>query len=403
MIDFQDPAFLQDPYPVLNEARESTPAFPMTTSDDGPETWFLTRHDDVARTLHDRQLGRTIEHVISREGVGLCPVPAQQSAFADLERWSMLQLEPPEHTRIRRLLAHEFTPRRVSALAPHMDNIVERLLDDADPTSFELLSDLAQPFSLLVMCELLGAPYEDQELLLGWSHAIVKMYELDTTEAQALAAERASADFSEWTLDLISQRRAEPKDDLISGLCRSEAGGEALSDAEIVSTVVLLLNAGHEASVNTLGNGITALLRAPSEMAKLQSGEVEWLAASEELFRFDSPLQLFERWVLADHYEVAGMTLPRGSKIAVLLGSANRDPRKWDRPDTFDITRGDTSHVAFGRGIHHCIGAGLARLEVSTVLNRLVTRFPNMQLTSDPIRNQAFVIHGYKSVNLTLE
>ncbi len=401
-IDFHDPDFLQDPYPTLNDVREETPIFRQAKDKDGQETWFLTRHDDIHRTLRDRRLGRSFEHVLSHDEVGVSPPPKEWKPFTDLERWSILQLEPPEHTRIRTLLSREFTPKRVAGLQPRMVEIVDGLLDDADPASFELLADLAQPFSLLVMCELLGAPFDDRNLLLDWSHRIVKMYELTTTDDQIQSAVDASAEFTAWTADLIAQRRARPTDDLISGLCTVETDDGRLSDDEIISTVVLLLNAGHEATVNTLGNGLTALLKHPDQMARLASGEVSLKDAPEELFRYDSPLQLFERWVLADEYEVAGQRIPKGEKIAMLFGSANRDPRKWDDPDTFDIGRGDPTHITFGWGLHHCIGAPLARLEVSTVIDRFTNRFPNAHLKADPVRHPAFVIHGYERVDIAL-
>lgn len=402
MIDFQDSQFLQNPYPTLNRVRESTAMFRVPGRNGSPDVSFITRHDDIVRTMRDRRLGRTFEHVMSNEEVGVQAPPSDRKPFSDLEQWSLLQLEPPEHTRIRGLLAQEFTPERIAALEPSIRNTIDVLLDASDHDNFDLLTDLAQPLSVSVMCELLGAPYADKQLLLDWSHAIVTMYELDTSDEQVKAAVDASENFSEWALDLISQRRTRPRSDLISGLCATELGGERLSDSEIVSTIVLLLNAGHEATVNTLGNGLTALLRHPVEIAKLRDGSVSWTSAVEELFRYDSPLQLFERWVLADEYDVAGETLPRGSKVAMLLGSANRDPRKWDRPDTFDVSRSDRTHVSFGFGVHHCIGAGLARLEVSTVVQQLLTRFPNTELTSNPVRKPAFVIHGYERVALSL-
>ncbi len=402
MIDFHDPEFLQDPYPTLNDVREQTAIFRQAKDKNGQEMWFLTRHDDVQRTLRDRRLGRTYEHVLTYEDVGAAPPPDAWKPFTDLERWSLLQLEPPDHTRIRALLSREFTPKRVVGLQPRMIEIVDQLLDEADPDSFDILSDLAQPFSLLVMCELLGAPFEDRELLLDWSHRMVKMYELTTSEAETQSAIDASSEFAAWSRDLIAERRSNPRDDLVSGLATVRMDEGRLSDDEIVSTVVLLLNAGHEATVNTLGNGMTALLQHPEEFGRISSGDVTPKAAVEELFRYDSPLQLFERWVLADEYEVAGQKIPKGEKIAMLFGSANRDPRKWEDPDTFDVSRGDPTHVTFGWGLHHCIGAPLARLEVATVLDRFTSRFPVAQLTSEPIRHRAFVIHGYENVDVTL-
>ena len=402
MIDFYDPAFLQDPHPTLNEVRERTEVFRQATAENGQEMWFLTRHDDIQRTLRDRRLGRTYEHVMSHESVGASAPPETWKPFTDLERWSLLQLEPPEHTRIRSLLAREFTPKRVAGLKPHMIEIVDRLLNEADPDAFELLRDLAQPFSLLVMCELIGAPFDDRALLLDWSHRIVKMYELTTTAEQIQSAIDASSEFDAWTRNLIAKRRADPSDDLISGLCTVETEDGRLTDDEIVSTVVLLLNAGHEATVNTLGNGLTALLRHPAEMARYVAGEVDRKYAAEELFRYDSPLQLFERWVLTDDVEIAGQPMAKGEKVAMLFGSANRDPRKWENPDSFDIGRGDPTHVTFGFGLHHCIGAPLARLEVATVLERFIDLFPHASLTAEPVRHPAFVIHGYERVDMVL-
>lgn len=402
MLDFTDPDFIQNPYPDLNRVREETPIVHIP-SDDAVPQWYLTRHDDVITSLRNRSLGRVYSHLMTDEEVGVTPPPPAWQPYLDIEEWSLLMLEPPDHTRIRGLIAREFTPKRVAGLVPRMRAIADELLDNADPDNFDLLADFAQPYSIRIMCELLGAPFSDHDLLLGWSHKIVKMYELSRTEAQEHAAIEASAEFRDWTVDLIQSRRRNPTDDLISGLANARGEDGALTDAEIISTVILLLNAGHEATVNTLGNGVTALLDHPDEVRRLVDGEVSTRAAVEELFRYDSPLQLFERWVLVDGFEVAGQPIPKGQQLAVLFGSANRDPRKWDRPDEFDIGRGDTTHVTFGSGIHHCIGAPLARLEVAVSLEGLLGRFPRMELAARPIRHNAFVIHGYESVPIVLK
>jgi len=402
VIPFEDGSFLADPYPILNAVREETAIFTQPKTKTGQDVWFLTRHDDVHKALRDRRLGRVFEHVLTYEEAGVEPPDPGLGPYLDIERWSLLQMEPPEHTRLRSLLSREFTPKRIAALRPRMREIVDTLLDDTDGREIELLSGLAQPFSLAVMCELIGAPFEDRAMLLDWSHRIVKMYELDTTPDQEDSAVKASAEFSQWAKDLIASRRVDPKDDLISGLCTVETQDGKLTTDEIVSTVILLLNAGHEATVNTIGNGFTALLDYPREWARLTTGEVPFSVAVEELFRFDSPLQLFERWVLVDDYEIAGTQVPRGDKIAMLFGSANRDPRKWQNPDVFDITRGDPTHVTFGWGLHHCIGAPLARLEVAVVLESLATRFPRAHLAAQPVRHRTFVIHGYEEVNVSL-
>lgn len=402
MIDFTEPGFLQDPYPALNAAREETPIFLAEREEGQAPLWMLTRHEDVNKTLRDRRLGRVFDHVMSHDDVGMAPPAAHVQPFTDVEQWSLLNLEPPEHTRIRSLLSREFTPKRVAGLQPRMEEIVTDLLSGTEPGRMELLSEFAQPFSLLVMCELLGAPFEDADLLLDWSHRIVKMYELHTTPEQTASAVSAAEEFRVWTLEVMAARRAHPTDDLISGLCHVETEDGRLTDDEIISTVILLLNAGHEATVNTLGNGITAILQHPDQWALLTAGEVSGRTAAEEMFRFDSSNQLFERWVLVDDFEVAGTPIPKGHKVGMLFGAANRDPRKWERPDELDLTRGDPTHVTFGWGLHHCIGAPLARLEIATAVDQLAKHHPGLTLKAQPKRHMAFVIHGYESVELAL-
>ena len=401
MIDFADPVFLQDPYPVLNTTREATPIFDQV-SEDGIRRWFLTRYEDVFRVLRDRRLGRVPEPIMTRAEVGLPPLRSDWGPYNDVEQWSLLMLEPPEHRRLRQLVYREFTPKRIDGLRPVIVAHADRLLHEASQNPrFDLLSDFAQPFSIHVIAELLGAPIEDWPRYLDWSHHIVKMYELDTTDDQATSAVRASAEFASWCRDLIAERRAHPADDLISGLCTVETSDGRLSDREIISTIVLLLNAGHEATVNSLGNGMVSMLAAPDAWESVRSERVTSRTAVEEMIRFDPPLQLFERWVLADHVSYAGRNFVRGEKIAMLFGSANRDPRHFDEPDEFIIDRGDASHITFGGGIHTCIGAPLARLELSVALERMAAVTPDLTLTGPPVRKQAFVIHGYEAVEVS--
>jgi cytochrome P450 len=402
MIDFSDPAFQADPYPVLNAVRERTPAFRARKARGvGQDVWFLTRWQDVSAAQRERRLGRVLGTRITREELGFTWDFDWTPYFA-IEEWSLLMLEPPDHTRIRRLVQKEFTPRRVEGLRPLCRATAERLAAECrERGSFDLLADFAQPYSVSVIAALLGAPTSDSDRLLDWSHRIVTMYELDTTPEQARAAVAAAQEFGDWCRELMVGRRRRPRDDLITGLCQAETEEGRLSDAEIISTIVLLLNAGHEATVNTLGNGVTALLHHPDQWGRLASGEVPARAAIEELMRFDPPLQLFERWVLDDGVALAGRELRRGDKVAMLFGSANRDPRHFADPDVLDIGRDDRGHVTFGAGTHHCIGAPLARVELDEGLGALVAAMPGIALVEEPVRNPAFVIHGFRAVSLT--
>jgi cytochrome P450 len=389
--------FLADPYSTLAALREETPVF----YEEELDRWFVTRHAEVRACLRDRRLGRNFRHVGTEQEFGAQQLDPRRQAFWDTERWSLLWLEPPEHTRIRKLVAAAFTPRSVEGLRGPADELARELLKPHLGRRLELLRDYAQPFSIAVICRMLGVPTDRAGDLLDWSHAMVKMYEFDTSEEQAEAATRAADEFREYVLSLIEERRREPRDDMVTRLVEARAEGKRLSDAEIVSTIIVLLNAGHEATVNTLGNGAYALLGHPEQWARLVVGKVSPAQAVEELIRWDPPLQLFERWVLEDGVEVAGQPVPRGQKLALLFGSANRDPRVFPEPDRFDIARENAAeHIGFGGGIHVCIGAPLARIELEASLRALVEQAPGLELAEEPRRNQAFVIWGLEALQV---
>jgi len=399
-LDPSDPAFLADPYPTLGALREATPV----VYDEILDRWFVSSHADVRACLRDRRLGRNFSHVGTHEEFKAERPDPRHDAFWDVERFSLLWLEPPDHTRIRSLLAKAFTPRSMAAMREPAAQLAEELLEPLlERGRMELLTDFAQPYSVGLICRLLGVPVSRQQDLLDWSHAIVKMYELDTSEEQAAAANDAAAAFRTYVLELIDERRRAPRDDIVSALVGARDDGTRLSPEEIVSTVVLLLNAGHEATVNTLGNGLRALMHHPDQWRRLVTGEVPFAAAVEELIRFDPPLQLFERWVLEEGFEVGGVRIPRGEQVALLFGAANRDPRAFVDPDRFDVGREDAGgHVGFGGGIHVCIGAPLARIELEQSLRALVSRCPRLELTAEPARKPAFVIWGLEGVELAL-
>ncbi len=391
-------AFLADPYPALNALREANPVL----RHEGLDRWFVSRHADVRACLRDRRLGRNFRHVGSDAEFRAEPLDPRWQPFWDVERWSLLWLEPPDHTRIRKLVAAAFTPRSVEAMREPARQLADELLEPfLGSGRMDLLYDFAQPYSIGLICRWLGVPDDRHRDLLEWSHAMVKMYEFDTTDEQAVAATRAAADFRDYVVELIGERKRSPRTDLVSGLVEARVDGARLSDAEIVSTVVVLLNAGHEATVNTLGNGIQALMHHREQWERVVDGSVPAAAAIEELIRFDPPLQLFERWVLEDGLEVAGLPIPRGEKVAMLFGAANRDPRAFAEPDRFDVGRPNAAdHIGFGGGIHVCIGAPLARIELEAALHALVTRCPTLVLAEEPRRNQAFVIWGLERVEV---
>src|SRR5579884_3283585 len=397
-LDSADASFIADPYPRLDALREAGPVH----HDERLARWFVTRHADVRACLRDRRLGRQFRHLGTEAEFKAEPLDPRWQAFWDVERWSLLFLEPPDHTRIRKLVASAFTPRAVEAMRAPAAALAKRLLGEClERGRFDLLYDFAQPYSITLICRLLGVPTDRHRDLLDWSHRHVKMYEFDTTEEQALSATEAAAEFRAYVLGLIEERRRSPRDDMVSALVAARVDGGRLSDDEIVSTVVVLLNAGHEATVNTVGNGFRALAEHPDEWGRLASGEVPALQAVEELIRWDPPLQLFERWVLEHGVAVGGVPVPRGEKVALLFGSANRDPRVFADADRLDLARSNAAeHIGFGGGIHVCIGAPLARIELAASFEALAELYPTLHLVEQPERVPAFVIRGFQSVRV---
>jgi len=396
--DVNDPTFIADPYPVLNEIREATPIYWSETS----RHWVVTRFSDVQETLRDRRLGRNYTHRYSHAALAQPEPDSRWAAFQQHEQWSLLCLEPPDHTRIRRLVAKVFTPKSVTAIRPTVQGFADELLDVCrERGQFEVLRDYAQPYSVAVICSMLGVPRSDTQMLLDWSHAIVKMYELSTSDELRVAANTAAGEYISYTRALIAEKRRSPDGLLVSELVRVEDEGDTLTEDEIISTTMVLLEAGHEATVNTLGNGLRAILHHPGEWDRVVSGEVPARTAVEEMLRWDPPTQLFDRWVLDDGVEIAGQRIPVGQEVAMLFGSAQRDPRRFENPDRFDIGRGDMAHIGFGGGIHFCVGAPLARQEVEISVAGLVARFPSLRLVEEPTYEPSFVIRGLTALHLS--
>jgi cytochrome P450 len=328
--------------------------------------------------------------------------PDYTEAFWWLIRHGILDMEPPDHTRVRRLVAKAFTPRRVEELRPTVQSIMDSLIDQvAGVGEVDLISRLAEPLPVTVIAELLGIPEADRHHLRPWSAEICRMYELHPTEEDGRAASKAALEFAGYLRDLIRERRVHPTADLISGLVEVVDQGDRLTEDEMIGTCVLLLNAGHEATVNVTGNGWWALFRNPDQLELLRVDHSLLPRAVEELMRYDTPLQMFERWVLKD-VEIHGVPVPKGSEVALLFGSANHDPDAFDRPDELDITRERNAHMSFGAGIHFCLGAPLARVELQTSFGALLRRFPRMELVEEPRWKPAYIIRGLRELRVRL-
>jgi len=393
VLDFADKDFLVDPYPALAEARAVGKPFWHE-----PTGMFLAaRHADANAVLRNKSLGRIFTPKTPEN---------EWHAFNYLHSDSMLDSEPPKHTRLKSLVSKAFNPRTINSLTPHIERLTTELLDDcADKReqngTFDVLADFAEPLPVKVIAHMLGFPDTDEHLLRPWSQSIVKMYEVNPTETHKAEARAAATEFADYVHGLMELRKVQPGTDLISTLAADEKDGERLSVEELIATCVLLLNAGHEASVNGFGNGVVAALKRPAVMQPLRDDpRTVSRTALEEFLRFDSPLQLFERTATADT-EINGVAIRQGQKIAALLGAANRDPDVFDDADSMDLTREPNQHIAFGAGIHFCIGAPLARLEMNISLPALIERFPTLELAGEPTRRPTFVLRGYDVITVT--
>ncbi|MGW4909915.1 cytochrome P450 [Streptomyces sp. NPDC004270] len=391
-----DPDFLADPYPSYAELRSRGRVQYYEPTDQ----WLVPHHADVSALLRDRRLGRAYQHRFTHEDFGRTAPPPEHEPFHTLNDHGMLDLEPPDHTRIRRLVSKAFTPRTVERLKPYVAKLAGELVDGlVHQGGGDLLADVAEPLPVAVIAEMLGIPEADRAPLRPWSADICGMYELNPSQETAARAVRASVEFSDYLRELIAERRDEPGEDLISGLIEAHDEGDRLTEQEMISTAVLLLNAGHEATVNATVNGWYALFRNPAQLAALRADHSLVPTAVEELMRYDTPLQLFERWVL-DEIEIDGTTIPRGAEIAMLFGSANHDPEVFHRPDDLDLTRRENPHISFSAGIHYCIGAPLARIELAASMTALLEKAPTLSLTAEPRRKPNFVIRGLEGLSV---
>ena len=370
-----DPAFVQDPYPFYDRLRPF-----------GPLAWWedyampvAASHATVTALLRDRRLGREDPDPPAR--------PAHQAGFWSVEDHSMLEADPPRHTRLRGQVLRAFTSRRVAGMGAEIEAMAHDLIDAAPRDGpFDLIDAVARPLPVRVIARLLGVPEADAPDLLAWSGAMVGMYQARRTRADEAAAASAATAFAAYLNDVLRDRAAAPRDDLLSHLLAVEADG-ALSRPETVSTAILLLNAGHEATVHALGNGVRALLGAGLWGAPVTDALVE------EVLRVDPPLHMFVRYAGGDA-EVAGHRLSRGDRVGLLLGAANRDPAAYPDPARLDPARRGPAHAGFGGGIHFCLGAPLARLEIRAALAALSARLPRLGLAGPPRYADIYHFHG---------
>ncbi|MDR3546612.1 MAG: cytochrome P450 [Candidatus Limnocylindrales bacterium] len=389
-----DPAFIADPYPAFARLRADHPVI----YDPATNQWLVARFADVLALLRDRRLGRSYVHVATHEEFGRTPPPAWQAPFEASQRLQLIDMEPPDHTRLRRLVSTAFTPRTVEGLRPRVTELVDGLVSAAlERGAFDLLADLIEQLPVAVIAELLGIPPADRGQLRPWSADMTLMFELTRGEADERRAVQATVEFSDYLRTLVRDRRARPRADLLSELALVAEAGDRLSEDELIATAILLLNAGHEASVNGAANAWWTLFRHPQALAALRADPGLVPTAVEELLRFDTPAPMFERWVLED-IELHGITIPRGEELALLFASANRDPAQFANPDGLVLDRAPNPHLSFGAGIHFCLGAPLARLELGVLFRAILEQMPTLELVSEPAWKPRFVLRGLQAL-----
>ena len=379
-----DPAFVQNPYPFYETARAQGPLFYW--ADYGlPCTGDAAT---VSAIFRDRRFGREAppEHAPA--------VPAHLAPFYAVEAHSMLELEPPRHTRLRGLVLRAFTSRRIAALAPEIAALSHDLIGALPTGGFDLLPHFASKLPVIIIARLLGVPESMSDDLLRWSNAMVGMYMANRSPQAETRAIAATESFTDFLHGYINDRRAKPADDLITHLIAANDEGDRLTTDELISTCILLLNAGHEATVHTIGNGVKILMETATFITPQTAPQTV-----EEILRFDPALHMFTRWIYED-VTIAEHPFHRGDRVGLLLAAANRDPAVWRNPAQFDPTRPLKPHTSFGAGLHFCVGAPLARLELQIVLPILFQRLPNLRLAAQPEYADVYHFHGLKSLHV---
>jgi cytochrome P450 len=400
--DAYAPEFVEDPYPTYARFRAESPVF----FDEHWDVTFFARHADVSGILRDRRFGRDVRSRVPEDEID--PEVLRRTYPSDIPTWteyvrdSFIDLEPPAHTRIRRLVQWAFTRKASESYRPRLEEVAGRSIDAAlERGRMEAIADFATPIPLMMIAELLGIPQADQPMLVAWSHAMVRPFDADCPPADRLAAEQATRDFVAYLTDLTRHRQERPGSDLLTELVAAEFEGDRLTEREVVATAILTLNAGHEATVQAIGNGLLALARHPGQFEALKADRELIVPAASEILRYDTPLQMFERWVL-DDVDWNGTPLRRGTKVGLFFGSANHDEDVFVDPETFDISRDSRAHLAFGAGIHHCVGAPLAKLELEVAMEA-IRRLPRLDVVDQDFeRVPSLVFRGVKELRLAV-
>ena len=395
-LDARNPTFYGDPNSVYAALHAHCPTFYWEEQ----KQWFFTGYDHVNALLRDRRFGRQILHVASREELGLEQPQDHVTHFDAAERHSLLEIEPPEHTRLRTLVNRAFVSRHVEKMTPEIEALAHGLIDafEADGKT-ELLFSFADIIPVTMIARMIGIPENMGPQLLEWSHAYVGMYMFKRTREDELAADIAAKEFADYVRSVIAQRRAEPKDDLLSHMIHTEHKGQYLTDEELISTTIVLLNAGHEATVHQIGNSVRVILESGHDPALLFQDEKTTEKTVEETLRIGAPVHIFQRWAL-ETVEIDGITFNRGDKVSLILAAANLDPKKFTDPLTFKPDRAEAPNLSFGAGIHFCIGAPLARLELNIVLPLLFKRLPRLRIAQKPQVKDVYHFHGLERLDL---
>lgn len=370
-----------DPYPIYRKLREKSPVHRSRLVNG----WVLTRHRDVDAVLRDFKRFSNDERNATN---------GRLSPYADAAR-SMLRIDPPDHTRLRSLVGKAFTPRAVAELRPRIEEIVDQLLDQVGDT-FDVVDDFAYPLPIIVISEMIGVPPEDRDRFKKWSKDVARLLEPGANREETQRADRSRTELNRYFSGIIEQRQTDPQNDLISAMIAVEDEGDKLSRDELLSTLVLLLVAGNETTKNLIGNGLRTLIQHPDQTEQLRNDPELMESAVEELVRYDSPVQLDRRIALED-VEIGGKQIRKGQSVLTLIGAANRDPEEFTEPDRLDLARSKQSHISFGRGIHHCLGAPLARMEAQVAFRKLLERFTDFQFVERPVFKDHIVLRGMES------